>query len=505
MTSARWLPLLALLLGPLALASCAPAAPQAASVAADKRNAIAARLDADIAFLASDALAGRKPGTPGGREAYAYIEKRMGEVGLVSGTNDPGSYWRLPVDLLSVHPETSQLVLTQGKRRVSVPASDAAVFTPRRRALAFGGPGTGVPVVFVGYGDGSVLGDALAGAVAVMLAEPGRDAQRRDALFRQRATAVLTVVPDSESLAEVRAAADRPRVLLASEERDNLAGYITEKAIADVIGARRWASWKADAQDHTFSPIELNLAVSIEATSDRREFASQNIIGMIPGSIPGSGAVLVMAHWDHLGECGAPEAVDPICNGAADNASGIALMLELARSLKAGPPPGRDIYFLATTAEEPGLLGMRAFVKNPPVPLDSIVAAFNLDMMAVAPAGSPLGFIGRGQNPELDAMILAALERSGRKIGDQGLADSFLQRQDGWALAQAGVPAVLLSSTYGSRAILDPFIAARYHQPSDEVAAIELGGAIDDLLLHEDLIRRIADPEKYPAPAKTRP
>jgi aminopeptidase YwaD len=362
-----------------------------------------------------------------------------------------------------------------------------------------------VPVVFVGYGDGSVLGDALAGAVAVMLADPGRDTARRDALFHQRATAVLTVVPDSGSLAAVRAAAERPRLQLASEEEDNLAAFITDKAFAEVIGARRWASWKAEAATQAFAPIELNLSVSLEATSDRREFASQNIIGMIPGSEPGSGAVLVLGHWDHLGECGPPEAIDRICNGAADNASGIAMMLELARRLKAGPPLGRDIYFLATTAEEPGLLGIRAFVKDPPLPLASIVAAFNLDMMAVAPQGSPVGFIGRGADTALDAAVLAAVDRSGRALGDQSLADSFLSRQDGWALVQAGVPAVLLSSTYGSRAILDPFIAARYHKPSDEVAGIELGGAVDDLLLHEDLIRRIADPQRYPAPAPSRP
>jgi len=505
MTRTRWLPLLALLLGPLALASCAPAAPRAASVPADDRGDIAARLEADIAVLASDAMAGRKPGTPGGRDTTAWIEQRMGEVGLVSGTNDPGSYWRLPVDLLGVQPESAELVLGQGRRRVVVPASDAAIFTPRRRALAFGGPGTGVPVVFVGYGDGSVLGDALAGAVAVMLADPGREMERRNALFRQRATAVLTVVPDGEALAAVRADAERPRLQLASEEEDNLAAYITDKAFAEVIGARRWAGWKAEAATPAFAPIELNLSVSIEATSDRREFASQNIIGMIPGSEPGSGAVVVLGHWDHLGECGAPYAIDRICNGAADNASGIAMMLELARRLKGGAPLGRDIYFLATTAEEPGLLGIRAFVKDPPLPLGSIVAAFNLDMMAVAPAGSPVGFIGRGKGAALDAAVLAALDRHGRALGDQSLADSFLMRQDGWALVQAGVPAVLLSSTYGSRAILDPFIAARYHQPSDEVDGMELGGAVDDLLLHEHLIREIADPARYPAKGDARP
>lgn len=495
--------LLPALLATLLLAACARAPVE--SVPVVDRDEIALRLTTDIAVLASDEKAGRKPGTAGGRAAYTYIEKRMGEVGLVSGTNDPGSYWRLPVDLLATEADTAQLILGQGRRRLVVPVEDAAVFTPRRRALAIGGPGTGVPVVFVGNGDGSVLGDALAGAVVVMLADPGRDAERRDALFRQRATAVLTVLPDAAALAEVRSREGRPKLQLAAEEVDNLAAYITDKAFGDFLGPRRWTSLKAEAQAGTLAPLELNLSISVEATSDRREFPSQNIIGMIPGSQPGSGAVLVLAHWDHLGECGAPFALDRICNGAADNASGIAMMIELARRLKAGPGLGRDIYFLATTAEEPGLLGIRAFVRNPPVPLASIVAAFNLDMMAVAPAGSPVGFVGRGRDPQLDAVILAAIAKSGLAVGDQSLADSFLQRQDGWALVQAGVPAVLLSSTYGSRKILDPFIATRYHQPSDEVEGIELGGAIDDLLLHEALIREIADPASYPAPAKTGP
>lgn len=491
--------LLGLMLASLLLAACVPT--PVGNVPPDERGDIAARLEADIAVLSSDAFEGRRPGTAGARATNAYIEQRMGEAGLVSGTNDPGSYWRLPADLLATHPETSQLILGQGRRRVIVPDRDAAVYTSRRRALAIGGPGTGVPVVFVGYGDGSVLGDALAGAVVVMLADPGRDSARRDALFRQRATAVLTVLPDAGALAAVRRDEEKPKLQLANEEQDTLAAYITDGAIADLIGARRWPAMKADAQEAAFAPIELNMSVSIDATSDRREFPSQNIIGMIPGSAPGSGAVLLLAHWDHLGECGAPGDADRICNGAADNASGVAMMLELARRLKSGPPLGRDIYFLATTAEEGGLLGIRSFVKNPPVPLASIVAAFNLDMMAVAPQGSPVGLVGRGRTPSLDALIVEAARRSGRSMGDQTLADSFLQRQDGWALLQAGVPTVLMSSAFGSRAFLDPFIASRYHRAGDEAGLVELGGAIDDLLLHEVLIRQIADPARYPPSA----
>jgi len=490
-------------LASLWLASCAP--PPVAIAPDTTREDIAARLMADINVLASDEFAGRKPGTPGGRATHEYLERRMGEVGLVSGTNDPGSYWRMPVDLVATEPHTGRLTLGQGRNAVTLTEAEAAVFTPRRRALAAGGPGTGVPVVFVGYGDGSVLGDEMAGAVALMLADPGRDAARRDALFRQRATAVVTVLPDAGALAAVRRVKERGKLELANEELDTLSAYITDAALGRVVGDKRWEQWKREAKKPDFSPLELNLSLAIEATADRREFPSQNLVGMIPGSVPGSGAVLLLGHWDHLGECAPPEAVDRICNGAADNASGIAMMLELARRLKAGPPLGRDVYVLATSAEEAGLLGARAFAKAPPLPLSGIVAAFNFDMMAVAPAGSPLGFIGRGQNPALDAAILDVMARNGRAVGDQSLADSFLQRQDGWALLQAGVPTVLLSTTYGSRAVLDPFLTTRYHRPGDEAGKIELGGAIEDLLLHEELIRLLADPSRYPPTSAPQP
>jgi aminopeptidase YwaD len=493
--------LLVAMLASLMLAACAQMPVNAVPDAA--RDDIAARMMADIAVLASDEFGGRKPGTPGEEATVEYLEKRMGEVGLVSGTNDPGSYWRMPVDLVATQPLAGRLTLGEGRGAVTLADNEAAVFTPRRRALAAGGPGTGVPVVFVGYGDGSVLGDALAGAVALMLADPGRDTARREALFRQRATAVVTVLPDASALAAVRRSRERERLQLASEERDTLSAYITDAAVARVVGDSRWAMWKREAKKGDFAPLELNLALSIEATADRREFASHNIIGMIPGSQPGTGAVLLLGHWDHLGECGPAGAADRVCNGAADNASGIAMMLELARRLKTGPALGRDVYVLATSAEEAGLLGARAFVKTPPMPLASIVAAFNFDMMAIAPAASPLGFIGRGSAPALDAMILDAATRHGRVMGDQGLADSFLQRQDGWALIQAGVPTVLLSSTYGSRAVLDPFLATDYHGPDDVAGQLELAGAVEDLLLHEDLIRLLADPARYPAEPAT--
>jgi aminopeptidase YwaD len=247
----------------LLLAACTRVPVESAQLA--ERDAIEARLRADIAVLANDDFGGRKPGTPGEEKTLTYLEQRMGEGGLLSGTGDPGSYWRMPVNLVATTPLIGQITLTQGRKRVVVPPSDAVVITKRRRALATSGPGTGVPVVFVGYGDGSVLGDAMAGAVAVMLADPGRDAARRDALFAQRATAVVTVEPSAADLPRPQSSA---RVELASEEVDTLAAYVTDAAIADVIGPRRWARLKAEAQAENFSPIELNLAAAIEAGAD---------------------------------------------------------------------------------------------------------------------------------------------------------------------------------------------------------------------------------------------
>jgi hypothetical protein len=486
------------LLASLLLAGCARAPVE--SVPNGERDGIAARMMADIEVLASDELGGRKPGTPGEEATLAFLEQRMTEAGLVSGTGDPGSYWRMPVDLVSTRAVSGQLTLTQGRSSVTVPESDAVVFTPRRRALATSGPATGVPVVFVGKGDGLVLTDAMAGAVAVMLPDPPRDAARRAALFDQRATAVLTVLPDEAAIARLRRAGSRERVRLASEDKDTLSAYITDAAMAAIMGEARWARMKADADAADFSPIEINLAITLEASADRREFTSYNLVGKIPGSAPDAGAVLLLGHWDHLGECGPADAEDRICKGAADNASGIAAMLELVQRLKSGPPLARDIYVLATTAEEAGLLGARAFAEAPPLPLTQIVAAFNFDMVSVAPAGSALGFIGRGATP-LDQIIIDHAARSGRTLGDEALAASFVQRQDGAALLNAGVPTVLLSSSYGTREILQPFLSSRYHRPSDTAAALDLSGAVEDLLLHEGLIRIIADPARYQPPA----
>jgi Zn-dependent M28 family amino/carboxypeptidase len=209
--------------------------------------------------------------------------------------------------------------------------------------------------------------------------------------------------------------------------------------------------------------------------------------------------VLIVAHWDHFGRCAAPPAEDQICNGAIDNASGIAVLTEAARRLAKGPAIDRDVYFLATTAEELGLLGAHAFAENPPLPLNSIVAAFNIDSVALLPAGRPFAIVGKGLT-RLDPHIAAAAKAAKKKLVEGNAANAFVERQDGWALLKHDVPAVMVSSSWSDIAVVERFFEGDYHRASDQLAGkgIELGGAADDVMFLVALTRWFGDPKKVP-------
>lgn len=478
------------LAGTTILAGCAGA--PLASVPASERAMIEQTLMRDIGILASDEFGGRQPGTMGEGRTVDFIIENLQNAGLTSGTNDPGSAWRAPVSLVRTKPLNSRMAIRLGQAETQL--AGGVAFTQRKRELV-----ESAGLVFVGKQSDEVPDELVAGQVIVMLGEPGVSPQRRAVLFGKNPAAIITVVEDDDAIANVNRAYDRERLSLASEDETSLTAFASQAAMADALGAEAWAGMIGSAESGAFQPIVLDAAISMEAATQRTEFTSYNVIGKLPGTVPDSGAIVLMGHWDHLGECGAEEDEDRICNGAVDNASGIASMLELMRRLSATGPYDRDIYVLATSAEESGLLGAKAFIENPAIPTSSIVAAFNFDTVAIAPAGSAVGFIGEGRTP-LDPVILDVLQKSKRKLGDREFAAQFIQRQDGWALLEEGVPAVFLSTAFGSEIKLGPYLSSHYHRASDELATIELGGAIDDLLLHEELVRRIADTKGYTPP-----
>jgi Zn-dependent M28 family amino/carboxypeptidase len=157
---------------------------------------------------------------------------------------------------------------------------------------------------------------------------------------------------------------------------------------------------------------------------------------------------------------------------------------------------------LATTAEEMGLVGATWFAAHPVVPLDSIVAAINMDTVAVAPAGEPVAQLGRGF-AALDALVVSTATGMGRRIDEAHEADIMASRQDGFALARVGVPAIMVGGSFASMARLGAFLEGRYHKPDDQADdQIVLAGAVEDANLLVALSRRLADPAQYQRPQR---
>jgi acetylornithine deacetylase/succinyl-diaminopimelate desuccinylase-like protein len=175
---------------------------------------------------------------------------------------------------------------------------------------------------------------------------------------------VLTVLDAERTLSNVKSRRLRPGYALASEVLGgDLEGFITRLGLGHLLQGSGilLSALEASAANPDFVPQLLGLNATLEATTREVTIRTHNLIGKLPGKKPGSGALLFLAHWDHFGICGVPPAEDVICHGAVDNASGIAALTEIARRIARGPKLDRDVYFLATTAEELGLLGAHAF------------------------------------------------------------------------------------------------------------------------------------------------
>ncbi|MGH6788018.1 MAG: M20/M25/M40 family metallo-hydrolase [Novosphingobium sp.] len=483
----------------IALAALLALAPFPAA-AAKRDKALEAQLRAHIAVLASDEYEGREPGTEGEAKTLRYLAKQWFDIGLVSGTNLAGSPWFQPVTLVAREPAGSAAQFTRRGRKLVTGPGSVLMLTSGKRSLV-----ENAPVLFVGAGAGELPGRSeLAGRVALLLDGGAEGGERQNALLKAGASAVLTVLDGERSLESVSERRKRSGYALASETLGgDLEGFITAEGLQNLIGgAAALAELETQAKATGFAPRLLDFTATLEATTRETTIRTHNLIGRLPGRRPEAGAVLFTSHWDHFGTCASPPAEHLICNGAIDNASGVAALTEIARRLAKGPRPERDVYFVATTAEELGLLGAQAFAENPPLPLKSIAAAFNIDSVAIAPAGSAFGMVGKGLTP-LDPGIAAVAKQLKRTLNPNPAPDTYLRRQDGWALQQHDIPSVLVSTAYGDIALLEKFFDSDYHRPSDVVRpTLELGGAADDVAMLVALGRWFGDPRRYPSPSK---
>lgn len=478
----------------LSLSACNAA--RIAPMVPETLDDIEAELRQHVDILASDEFEGRRPGTEGERKTLRYLADNWEAAGLTSGTNDPAHPWLAPVELAVRAPENATMTFRRGSRLRNVPEGQVKLFTSGRRALL-----VDAPILFVGTKGESLDQSLLTGKVALMMWDhPARERQRA-ALLENGAAAVLAIVLEPAEFEQLAGIREKGTYRLAgSEDGAQIDGLMSEQAAFAVFGADRVRSLLSEAEGSEFRPKLLKITADMEVSSAAGAVRTHNLIAKLPGANPDGKAVLLMAHWDHFGLCGGGQSSDFICNGAVDNASGLAVLSGVAKRLAAGPKLDRDVYFVATTAEEWGLLGAIAFSRDPAVPLDSIVAAFNIDTIGVAPRGSPFAIVGAGLTP-LDAEIEAVAAQLGRTVSTSEFANRFVRRQDGWVLLQRDVPSLMVSSAFAQPDLMAQYTSERYHLPGDEIASVELGGAAEDLLLHIALVRHFASVKPQIEPA----
>jgi Zn-dependent M28 family amino/carboxypeptidase len=241
-----------------------------------------------------------------------------------------------------------------------------------------------------------------------------------------------------------------------------------------------------------------------------REVRSKNVIAKLPGrdAQKKNEYVIYTAHWDHLGVDPKLEG-DKIFNGAMDNASGVATLLELAKAFsKTNPRPDRSLLFLAVTAEEKGLLGAKYYAEHPLYPLNKTLANINMDGASLFGRRSDIGIVGLG-NSTLDDLVIASAKKQNRTVrGDLSPEKGFYYRSDHFEFAKVGVPALYLDKIEGSypgkpadygKRKHDEYSDRDYHKPSDEIKPDwDFTGAVDDTRILFEVGAAVANASQWP-------
>ncbi|QTD55966.1 M20/M25/M40 family metallo-hydrolase [Parasphingorhabdus cellanae] len=459
-----------------------------------------------IKILASDDFGGRKPGTAGENKTVNYIATEWQKAGLVPATGSPS--WYSPVALVERTPlkQTVELKYSDGKKTKTVRIDEDQIIL--RGAMPFANL-TNVPVVHVGYGNLSVseMKPAVSGKIALVNRSslPGATdfpaySVRKANVIAAGAAGVVTVIGSQSRFNRFARRFGTERTGLDQPEQHADVEGIISAAAADKLLSKAQIDPKQlgeDAKSKTFGPIATGISANLSIVTQVRRFVSHNVIGKLPGRKPANGAVLFLGHWDHLGECRGEGEADRICNGAVDNASGIALLIETAKRLNADRLD-RTIYFLATTAEESGLLGAKAFVAESTFPLDKLVAVFNVDTIALTPNGKKIAVVGRGKTA-IDDDIEKVAKAEGREIDTSDKANAFVRRQDGYVFLEKNIPTLMITSAFADQELLNAYLNGRYHDADDEVDdQLQLGGAADDSNFHVALGRYFGSLESYP-------
>jgi len=499
-----------------------------------------------IKVLASDDFQGRAPGTAGEEKTVQYLENEFKKLGLKPGNTDGTYIQKVPLVGITGTP-TTPLTISKGATKQVIKWRDEMVaWTKHVEDTA---AITNSEMIFAGYGveapefnwDDFKGVDVKGKTIVVLVNDPavpdpsnpgkldpktfggdamtyyGRWTYKFEEGARKGAAGVLIVHeegPAGYPFSVVQGNLGEKFDLVTPDKnagRAAIEGWVTLDAARRIfkMAGQDFDALKKQAATREFKPVPLGLTASLGIKNTLRTIDSRNVVGKLEGSDPAhkDEYVVYSAHWDHFG-IGTPVKGDKIYNGALDNASGVATVLEIARAFtQVQPAPKRSILFLMVTAEEQGLLGSEYYATNPIYPLDKTLANINVDGVNQWGRTKDLTIIGLGASDLDDYIKAAAAEQQRTLRGDPEPEKGFYYRSDHFNFAKQGVPAldpdagiefVGKPPEYGKQK-RDEYTEHDYHAPSDEVKPDwDLTGAADDAELLFAVGYRVANADKYP-------
>jgi Zn-dependent M28 family amino/carboxypeptidase len=471
-----------------------------------------------ITTLASDEFEGRAPGTRGEAMTIDYLQQQFKKLGLEPGNPDGTYLQTVPLVGISSHP-----TLGYGTTKLKF-GEDYIAWTARAdKQLEL----TDSELVFVGYGVQApefkwddYKGVDLKGKTLVMLindpqvADPKRPKLLDPNVFGGNAvtwygrwnykfeTAARLGAAGALIVHETKAAGYPYEFVINSWGRENfalkgktpepylppVAGWLQQERACELFTAAGmdFKELKQRALSRDFKPVPLGIKLNLAMVNAVREVDTHNVVARIPGSDPKlkDEVIVYTAHWDHFGidESLPGPRTQQIFHGAVDNASGVAALLQIASAYKALPTaPKRSIVFVATTAEERGLLGAQHYVRHPLYPISKTVLNINIDGMNLWGRTRDVELSGMGKSTA-DDLVKAIAAKQGRTVrADSNISYGSYYRGDQLEFARAGVPTIYLRSSANK---LLYYTAHQFHTVHDTVQPNwNTSGALDDIQL----------------------
>lgn len=494
-------------------------------------------IEKHIVELSADKHRGRMPMSENEQGVIDYIASQMKEIGL-DGANNGSYFQQVPImKVSSVLSETLDFESSGGKLSFDK-LTDYVAFSRKvseelvleKSDVVFAGFGIFAPE----YGRNDYDGFDFKGkTVIVFVNDPGygtsseyfkghemtyygRWTYKFEEAARQGAKACFIIHETGPAGYPWEVVANNGETTKLYPESDNgyvdrcdFEGWISLQAankLFETIGSS-FDEVKNKALSPDFKPFELPLTVSGWMKNTYKSGISNNVCGLIKGTSKQDEVLIYTAHWDHLG-VGTPVNGDSIYNGATDNASAVAWMLEIARAFKSGAPPERSILFISPTAEESGLIGAEYYVENPFFPIEKTIGVINTDVILFLGEFRDITLTGFGYS-ELDDIVAEEALRMGRYIAaDPNPENGMFFRSDHFPFVKKGVPAIFAkgyteATKYGKEKtleLIEEYWNTVYHTPQDEYlpGRDDLNGLVSDARLFYRVGMQLANSEKWP-------